>query len=370
MGVRGCGCRCAPSARSFWAVLLLTLAGMLVYAAPATDDGLVLEWTAPAGCPSRAELGEQIVSLLGSELDDERGKMHVVASARLGDDGIWTAEIELRSRGGVRHRTIPRARDCVELADATAVVVAIAIDPGAMARIETGADEPDDDGELPVVPEPVVSPPLEVPSEPVEPIEDPPVEPEPREDLPALDIVVREPTPPPSPIRERLRAMIAVVGGVGYGSIPGAAGSLGGDIGLLLPRVRVTASGTWWFRTGRVVDDANVDFGQWSVAVRGCPVFGVTPMVELMACVGVEAGQTLARTDGLAEDRRRADPWIAGLAAPTLAVVPTRWLAIRAGVELVVPVIRSVYEVRGFGEVFQATPAGVRGLIALETRFP
>jgi hypothetical protein len=350
-------------------VSFLILAGALFIAGPGAGERLELQWEAPPECPPRAMVRERIGELVGAELVGQTvGDLRVVASARVGNDGIWTAELELWSRGEVRHRTIPRGRDCAEVAEAVAVVVAIAIDPGVLARVESEAED-SDDPEASTVPEPVEIDARVESETAIETESDAQMQPE--EEPPSmLEIVPREPGPPRSPLRERLRAMVAVMGGVGYGALPGATGSLGGDVGLLLPRVRVTASASWWFRTRLAVQDATVEFGQWSAALRGCPVFDVAPRLELLACVGVEAGQTLVRTDGLREDRRRADPWVAGLVAPMLAVVPTRWLAIRAGPELVVPVTRSVYEVRGYGAVFQPTPAGVRGLIAVETRFP
>jgi hypothetical protein len=281
--------------------------------------------------------------------------MRVLGRAYRADDGTWTVDIELSTETGVRRRTVPRGRDCAEVSEAAAVIVAIAIDPQAAERVESPPEEETVIPEAPAEPE-------------AEPELDPEPEPEP-ESAPEAEAEAL-PVPQRPRLRGRMQGMLGVVGGVGYGGLPGVAGTLGGEIGLLLPRVRVVASGSHWFRKRERVGDGTIDFSQWTVGLRAGPVFRVLPLLELMVLAGIEAGQTQIRTSDLAEAQSPNDAWVAWVVQPALAVVPLRWLAVRVGVEAFGPFFRTSYGVRGQGEIFQATPVGVRGVLALEARFP
>lgn len=362
-------------------VLGWALTAALLGPAAVPADDFALKWEAPAECPSRATLRERIASLVGGEREQRRGLgLQVLGRAKKVDDGTWTVEIELSTPEGTWHRTVPHGRDCAEAAEAAAVIVAIAIDPRAAERIETSEDlqpvvpdAPDSPGEPTIAgPEPSPTPPGTEPTEPGQPAESEPPPDRPPE--PATPVSPEEPTPTPAGTprpRDRMRGMAAVLGGLGYGALPGVTGAVGGELGLLWPRLRVTASGSWWFRRRETAGSATIDFQQWTVAVRTCPVFGVRPRIEVMICAGLEGGQTLVRSEGLAQATNPDDPWVAWLLQPALAVPATRWLALRAGVEAFGPLMRrNAYHVRGFGEVFRPTAVGVRGVVAIEARFP
>jgi hypothetical protein len=324
---------------------------------------LRVTWSAPADCPSEASVRARVDALLHASADAALGAgMAVDARARAVDDGTWLVELDLTSAGARRRRSIPGGRDCKEAAEAAAVVIAIAIDPEAASRVADAPDEvatPDPEStaipEAPSVPEPDPAP-QEAPAEP---------DPTPR---PLLS--PRADAAPKLPAASPLRGVLGVFGAVGFGHMPAPAAAIGIEGGIALPRVRVTASGLWWFRHRESFGSAAIDFRQWSTAVRACPVFEVHRYVEILACGGVEIGQTIVRTSGLRGGEEPAPLWLAWLVQPALVIVPRPWLGVRVAPEVFGPFWLTAYDVAPIGEVFRVRPVGIRGVLALEARFP
>ena len=333
-------------------------------------DPLRVTWEAPAGCPSEDDVRARVDALLGGSQTAASGAGMVVdARARVMSDGTWSVSLQLASEDGARIRTIPGGRDCAEAAEAAAVVIAIAIDPEAAARIAaqpTAEDSAEDGLSGPAVPEP--APEATEAEAPTEVLPEPESEPEP---APSPEAAAPEEAAPKARRIGPVRGVAGVVGGLAYGELPGVAGVLGLDGGIALPRARVTASASYWPRRRVEVGSADIDFRQWSVALRGCPVFRVRPVLEVLACGGLEIGQTIVRTRGVVGGATDPDAlWIAWLAQPALVVLPLSWLGVRIGAELFGPVLRATYSVAPVGDVWTPPPVGIRGLVAVEARFP
>ena len=328
-------------------------------AAPGPDMPTPLDfrWDGPPACPSPAVVRAQIDALLDATPGSSRGEgMQVHARAHRDSDGTWTATTQLSTPAGELTRTIPGGLDCAEVAHAVAVIVAITIDPAA----RTAAPGPaSTEGDPPPVPLPEVS--LVPPTEPTEP--DPTTTPRPEShnsaDMPARRTV-------PIPLHGIAGAQVAV----GWGHLPGVSGSLGVHAGIVLPRARFTATGQYWFRRDQPVRSGGVEFRQWSIAVRGCPVFPVRSRVDLLACGGLELGQTTVRTRGIASTANPTDLWAAWLLHAGVLIQPRRRLAIRLGPELFGPFRPIEYSVQPVGTVFKTSVVAVRGLITVEARFP
>ncbi|HEX7480397.1 MAG TPA: hypothetical protein VF331_21530, partial [Polyangiales bacterium] len=123
-------------------------------AQPARD--LTLEWTAPNQCPQQARVLQEVNdALAGSEHPDRplRVRASVVATA----DG-FRAQLEFSDDDDVRAtRTLSDAA-CGSLTSASALVIAIAIDPGvAERRIEAPAPKPAP-AKPPTTPQPAAAP--------------------------------------------------------------------------------------------------------------------------------------------------------------------------------------------------------------------
>jgi hypothetical protein len=112
-------------------------------AAAATETGTVdITWTAPADCPTASDLDASIRTLLGRapRLADGR-HLDVKARAEPKRDHAWTATIETRLGTAAGSRTLA-AESCRAAADATALIVALMIDPQAVALHATPPPPP------------------------------------------------------------------------------------------------------------------------------------------------------------------------------------------------------------------------------------
>lgn len=350
-------------------LVALTLQG------PAEPEAFSVSWDAPAGCPPQSAIRSRIETLVGGPLAGERGAgMGMRGRAEENADGTWTAVLELSSPDGVRERTIPNARDCAEAAEAVAVIVAIAVDPSAAERLAAAEEQTQAQAEAAVVAPPELVPTPQAATEATAPPEEEAAEaaadgsgrqakPEPARDS------LLETTPPPPQEELRLRGVVGVLGGVGTGNTPGVPGVLGVEGGVALRRLRATVAGQYWFRQTADVENASVDYRQWSIALRSGPVLAFSPRLEVLVTGGVEAGQTIVRTRGLDDADDPNDPWIAWLVQPALTYLPRPWLGLRLGVETFGPFVRAAYRVRNPDrEVFRPSVVGVRGLLGVEVR--
>jgi hypothetical protein len=122
----------AKIARSFVFVALATSFTSPVLAQSMPTSALTLEWIAPGECPSRDEVFGEMQRLLGGPqplLSGERWTARAVVS----HEDAWSVSIETSSASGPHWRTL-RAQTCRGLADATALILALAINPRAVAR--------------------------------------------------------------------------------------------------------------------------------------------------------------------------------------------------------------------------------------------
>jgi len=128
--------------RRLWGIpLIVALAAPA--GAVATEAGTVdITWTAPADCPTASDLDASIRALLGRapRLSDGRN-LDVKARAEQKRDRAWTATIETRLGTTAGSRTLA-AESCRAAADATALIVALMIDPRAVAQHVAAAPTP------------------------------------------------------------------------------------------------------------------------------------------------------------------------------------------------------------------------------------
>lgn len=130
-------------------------------------EALELTWDAPPACPSTDEVRDEVRGLVAGAQNPQ--PTSVVAKISLLESGRWKLELVVENALVSGDRTL-EAESCAELADATALVAAIAIDPFA------AAPKRDDEPPKPApVPEQAIASPA-----PVAPIP-------PREETPAFD---------------------------------------------------------------------------------------------------------------------------------------------------------------------------------------
>jgi hypothetical protein len=93
-----------------------------------------VRWEAIAGCPSESELVRQVEGRLGQALDAPREQsLRLHARVHRNDAGEYEVELLTEGASGTGQRRISN-NDCTKLAEATALVIAIAIDPKQVER--------------------------------------------------------------------------------------------------------------------------------------------------------------------------------------------------------------------------------------------
>jgi hypothetical protein len=258
--------------------------------------GLQIDWQAPATCPQIEELRARVGSLVGEAAD----RTDLGVTGRVSRDGEkWTLVLRLVRQGGQDTRTLTDG-ECQGLAEAAAVVIAVAIDP--RAALSGAGNEPvPEDSIVPAASEPVpeasVVPEVVVPAPRIE---------------PAPEVVVEPVATVPRRVDDRVALSVKIGGGVGFARLlPGVHGAV--DLGLGLGRRwwRVEASGLFVppVRTDSGVAGIGGVFRVGAGELRGCGVpTALGGLLGFPLCVGLQLGAMHGEGagDGLAETQRRA----------------------------------------------------------------
>ena len=243
-------------------------------APPRPTESFTLRWDAPRDCPTQAVLAEQISTLIA----DPTAGREVLAEIELHRRATgFAGTLALRTPWGTSTREL-QAERCETVAEATALLIAIAIDPlateQALERIDDAPTEsppneagPEDEPEVPgLVPttasDSVVAPvtseqrggpartsATEAPSS------DPPTEP---------------PTEPPPRTHQ---GFVRLEAGGGLGPFPQAGVTLAGAIGYRTRWLRVGAHARYWIpqRVNHPLDSAvAADLSLWGAGAHGC----------------------------------------------------------------------------------------------------
>jgi hypothetical protein len=306
---------------------------VLGFAAP--DEAPVeLQWRAPDECPPSANVRDQITRFVADGAPTgtvDRVKVDAVI-VKSGDR--YVLELDLQLPTGALHKRI-EADKCEVLASATALVMAVMLDPTAV--VET-VDRPT------AAPQP------------------PPV------------VAAPKPSPPPPPKKKerRARGIVRVLAAGSFGALPGFGGAFGGSIGARIGRARVeaTAFGELPQRERQPQQRrAGADLDLWTVGARGCFAPAVK-RVDFPLCAGVEGGQMRARGFGLQLPRRAAAPWLAFPVGAAVMWAPVPAFAFGGGVDGWVAATQPAFEIEDLGPVHTARRAGVRIHAGVEVRFP
>lgn len=279
------------------AAILAPTPEVAVVESPATID---LRWSAPQECPDAADVERRWLALLAGAPAGS-GVMTVYADVER-DGPSWVTSLRTEFLGVADVRVL-HGETCDAVAEATATVVAIALEPeiGAVASpsklVPTAAP--------PVAPNPEPEPVSEPDPKPVETF-DPiaPVEPEPE---PAASPPL---SPRPSSPKARVRGLLRPQAGAEYGALPGVTASLGAAGGVLWPRLRVEVDLAWLAprqepgpRQSRVVIQTVVG------AIHACARARLSRL-EFPICGGLEGGVVYAAPRGLPNGAAATGPML------------------------------------------------------------
>lgn len=322
--------------------LLAVLASNLVRAdEPRRPCGSLL-WSAPAGCPERATVEVEIERLLNRSLASAWPvALCVRADVRLGRRGGFRATIETRSGEHASVRTL-EGRDCTAVWQATALLIALAIDPTVTAEAERPAAHAD-----------------------VTALQ------EPQAQLEAAVSPTREPAGVPEPTERPWRLVLRGMVAAEAGAIPAPSAGLGAAIGALGRRARLeVAFGYWFERRATVPGDTSVggDFGFYAGAVRACLVPAASA-AWLSLCGGGEVGRIHGSGFGVDRPDTARALWIAPLAGAFAAIGLSATTALLCQVDAAFPLVRPDFQLGDSTRVFRPAAFSLRASLGLEARF-
>ena len=307
---------------------------MLALTAAVRIASAAVQWEAPAGCPDDAAVESRIAALVGDPT------IVTPATAKVQQRGDrYEVELVTWIDGGSQRRALA-ATSCDALADAVAVVIAVALDPIQAAetpRIVQTTTEVAAIGTTTT-----------------------------RTSTPSLPERVRAPKSP-------LYFGLALAGGYGSGIAPGGHGIV--HLGLALGRRAwsIELDARVWprreFERGDPPVRTRVTLGTAGLLGCGKGVFG---RVELPVCAGLEVGGLRARgPDLLGGESPRNYPWIAPRARIGLRVLLGRGVGIWTAAEGAVPLARAVLHVGGATDqvVWRTQPASLRVMLGLDFRW-
>jgi hypothetical protein len=302
------------------------------------------QWLAPEGCPSPSEVRTEIDGLLGSAAG-ERARQNLSVHATVEHGARWLVTLETRSSTATGHRTI-EAVSCQALGSATALIVALIIDPDAVAAHAKPAK--------------AAEPAYAKPAKAAEPGPPPVAEP-----LPLV--------PPPSEARATLG--LAGLGAAGtIGVLPGPDLDLTATLGLLRGQWRAELRAAYGLRT--VSSDplagasgAHGRFRFLAGTLAGCWLVS-RAAVDLGPCADVEFGAVQGEGVGPLDVASKNTPWLGLGAGGVLIFKATSWLQFPVHADAVAPLWRPTYVFRNADSpIFRSWTVGGRLSVGVETRF-
>lgn len=317
-----------------------------------------IAWEAPPGCPAGAEVERRAAALLEGSLRAAPPELRFRFRVRA-EEGRWVLEGVQEGPAGSGARTL-RASECSALAEAAALLVALAVDPTLPPAPEVDEREP-----VAVVPPPPVE-------------DDPKDRPEAtqgevaRAAEPPLEVA--EPPPPAEVPRRRVRGELGLHAGVGLGALPRPAALLRLSGGVRWGALRVGGRASVWLPREAPAPTRPEVGGRFWLASGGVHVCGVARparRVEVPLCAAFELGLLTGRGTGALHVTRTARAlWAAISAGPAISVQVSRRVAVMAAVEGLVLVVRPHFEVTGAGQPCCGRAIGGSLLAGIELRLP
>jgi hypothetical protein len=318
---------------------------------PARGEGLVVRWAVPDECLDETALVHRIRRLVPDAtgdgvaveviLDRQSGRLHGTLSLRT----PWGSSLH-----------VLEAERCETVLEATALLVAIAIEPlqtdRALAREHTAPIAP---APAPVVP---ASPPR------------------PRAAPIAPSAPPREPTdaePSAAAPARTTQGTLRIEGGLAAGLLPEPGTTLAIAAGVRRGYVRVGAHAMLWpAQRALHPRDRTVSatLRPWAAGVHGCggPRWKT---LELPVCLALDAGAMQGEGRGaLVRADAAVRPYLALRLGPAIAWSPVPALALWLGADLSTTFLRPRFDIEALGPIHTAGWVSGRVFFAVEARFP
>jgi hypothetical protein len=319
---------CLEGMRGAWVWIVATVC--TAASARAEEPAWDLAWRAPPPCPDEAQVRAAVERLLVGTAEARR-PVRVEAEVVAPGHATTTWRVVLRGADGARELTAP---SCDELAEATAVIVALMVEPL--------ADEP--------APAPV---PVPAP-------------------VPAPARIAPRPTPPPdapdvaeAPPASPLEVVLAVRPQASLGILPAVAAGGAASVGLTIEDFRVEMGFGFLLPRSAAFSEHPSTGGDvsWLGGELGARYAFRVGDVELAPQLGWQIGRLSARGFGTATTHEQQALWLAPLLDATATWRPSDRWGLALGLGAGVPVLRPSFVVVPYGEVFR--PSAVTGRLWL-----
>jgi hypothetical protein len=369
---------------------LLVLALALAPSAGSAQGRLTLRWTAPPACPDAATVQREVERLLGGALPDGPP---VVAEADTSPDGEgYRLALETQMAGARGERVLEGPR-CAELAAATALILALMIDPEAVARAESSPP----DSPAPSLATALASPRMESMAE-----SSPLRTQQTMSELaardgagsidagsigagsidagsidaaPTAESTGAAPDPLEPPVsNDTLGGFVGVVGLLDVGTLPAPTAGVALEAGFGIPLVDGRLRATYLVPQpgdSAVVPGVGADLMAASLEARGC-VRPIEDARAIGACGGLAAGAVFGTGRGVADPQSGVGFWLAASIGLALAWAPVDWLDLELDADLVIPLYDSDFVVDLAGrdvDVFVPSDVAGRFGLAAHVRF-
>jgi hypothetical protein len=305
---------------------------------------------------------ERVDSLLGSTIESRLARPFQVKGTIVPSEGRVELRLETNDNGLPGSRTITGA-SCDELSSAGALVIALAIDPAAVAA-HGGAPSAAFGADAPAPRPPAAAPPAASPSPAPAPAWQPP-----------------SGAPRPTESNSKVRGVTGLKMIADFGSVSSGP-AIGADIGagFLIGRFLLRLDAKYFPPRFSAADGApakGADISLIASSLSGCFV-SRSGRLGFGACAEIEAGAFLAKGTGLVDNSSAANPWVAPGLGAELSVDLADPLCLLVGLGALVPIGRegrpSVQYLPAQGtdpeRIFQPSPvvgrAGVGLGVALE----
>jgi hypothetical protein len=369
--------------RSLAAAIAVALAGIAAagHAGAQAPEAIALSWNAPEGCPDKAAIAARIEKLLGGP--PAAGERQLAASAAV--EAIprgFRLTITLASGGSESARVLQGAL-CESVADAAALVIALAFDPEAVAAQEAKrAEAPSSDAGAASAGAAGAAPSSEASASPPGSASAPATAPVPAPAV--IRIPVRFPARPATPTVERAPATKLSFGAFAElsgdaGSLPSVAPGVRAGLSLGIGAYRIEPAFEAWPSSRSALASqpaAGAELSLLAFALGACrrvlPWDEKDSAAAALGCLGFEIGEMRGAGFGVAQPGSGSALWAAPKAEIRAEVALARWAFLGLDVGLAVPLDprRFVLDLHaGRAVVHQPSPVSGRAGLGLGLRF-
>lgn len=302
-------------------------------------DRVALRWSAPSGCPGGDKVLSEIDRLLGERGARPPKPIQATATVAQDEHGGFRVHLETQGDGEARVREV-RGASCAAIADATALILALMIDPAAVAERD------------PAAPAPPPAPPRRPP--PPAPPASPP----------------RAPRPAPRAAAVPLSFRFAAWVGGDVGSLPGVALGLGGTAALVYGPLRFELGVAGWPDRASSLASRPAAGGDVSLVAGksgACFLFPVARF-EIAPCTAFELGRIHAAGFGVSTPSEGSALWSALHAGALATWFPIERIGLSLRLDAVFPFSRPRFVLENVGPVHQASPVAGRAAFGVELR--